>query len=146
MLHERLGRIDLAEADLRNILEYDPNNAPALNALGYILADQTERYAEAYDYIKRALEQQPNDPATIDSMGWVQYKLGNLEQAQQYLEQAMELYPDDEIAAHLGEVLWVSGQREAALNIWRSGLELEPQSRYILRTLQRLKIDADTPI
>ncbi|WP_339900112.1 tetratricopeptide repeat protein [uncultured Gilvimarinus sp.] len=146
MLHERAGDIAQAEADLRTILEYDPNNPAALNALGYILADRTERYTEAYELIKRALEQQPNDPATIDSMGWVQYRLGNLAQAQKYLEQAMELYPDDEIAAHLGEVLWVSGQREAALNVWRSGLEIEPQSGYILRTLQRLKISADTPI
>ncbi|WP_041523665.1 tetratricopeptide repeat protein [Gilvimarinus agarilyticus] len=146
MLHERADDIAQAEADLRAILQYDPNNPAALNALGYILADRTERYSEAYEFIKRALEQQPNDPATIDSMGWVQYRLGNLAQAQKYLEQAMELYPDDEIAAHLGEVLWVSGQREAALNVWRSGLEIEPQSGYILRTLQRLKISADTPI
>ncbi|WP_049722345.1 tetratricopeptide repeat protein [Gilvimarinus polysaccharolyticus] len=146
MLHERLDRIDLAEADLRNILEYAPNDAAALNALGYILADRTDRYSEAYDFIKRALEQQPNDPATLDSMGWVQYRLGNLEQAQQNLEQAMQLYPDDEIAAHLGEVLWVSGQHKAALNVWRSGLEIEPQSQHILQTLQRLNIDADTPI
>jgi tetratricopeptide (TPR) repeat protein len=146
MIYERLGLIEQAVADLQRILQYTPNNPAALNALGYILADRTDRHAEAYQYIKRALEQQPNDPATIDSMGWVQYRLGNLEQAQQYLSRAMQLYPDDEIAAHLGEVLWVSGQRKEALNIWRSGLEIAPQSPYILRTLKQLNIDADTPI
>jgi|SRR5690554_2858921 len=146
MLYEQSDHIDLAEADLRKILDYDPNNAPTLNALGYILADRTDRYSEAYGFIKRALEQQPNDPAFIDSMGWVQYRLGNLKQAQQYLERALELYPDDEIAAHLGEVLWVSGQHEAALNAWRRGLDIEPQSRHIIRTLERLKVDANTPL
>lgn len=146
MIYERLGLIEQAVADLQRILQYTPNNPAALNALGYILADRTDRYAEAYQFIKRALEQQPNDPATIDSMGWVQYRLGNLEQAQKYLTRAMQLYPDDEIAAHLGEVLWVSGQRKKALNIWRSGLEIKPQSPYILRTLEQLNIDADTPI
>ncbi|HEY7884286.1 MAG TPA: tetratricopeptide repeat protein, partial [Cellvibrionaceae bacterium] len=141
LMHERLGDIDSAEADLRLLLLYDPNNATALNALGYILADKTDRYEEAYGYIERALEQQPDDPATIDSMGWVHFKLGNYNQALLYLRRAMDLYPDHEIAAHLGEVLWITGEREQARNVWRTGLELKADSHHILETMKRLGID-----
>lgn len=141
MLYDQLDDLALAEADLRTIIEYDPNHAGALNALGYILTEKSDRYAEAYDYIKRALELQPDDPATIDSMGWVQYRLGNLEIALRYLNRAMNLYPDHEIAAHLGEVLWVSGEREQARQIWREGLEIQPESSYIKETLERLQVE-----
>ena len=143
MVHDLLGQHEQAENDLRTLLQYDPANASALNALGYILTENTDRYAEAYEYIKHALELQPNDPATIDSMGWVQYHLGNLDIALRYLRRAMELYPDHEIAAHLGEVLWASGMTEDARDIWRQGLALQPDSQYILETLERLQIDAE---
>ncbi|UTF61321.1 tetratricopeptide repeat protein [Gilvimarinus sp. DA14] len=144
MVHDGLGNLAQAEQDLRSIIEYDPDNAAALNALGYILTENTERYAEAYDYIKHALELQPNDPATIDSMGWVQYRLGNLEIALRYLERAMSAYPDHEIAAHLGEVLWVSGQQDEARSVWRQGLEIDPDSEYIHSTIKRLGIEPDS--
>lgn len=140
LLHERRGDLAAAEADLRQLLDYDPNNPTALNALGYILTDNTDRHEEAHDYIARALEQQPDDPATLDSMGWVLYKLGQPQEALDYLRRAMDLYPDDEIAAHLGEVLWHTGQREAARDAWRQGLELDPESPFIRETLERLDI------
>lgn len=141
LLQDRLGNLDAAEADLRQLLDYDPNNPTALNALGYILTDNTDRHQEAHDYIVRALEQQPDDPATLDSMGWVLYKLGQPQEALDYLRRAMDLYPDDEIAAHLGEVLWQTDQREAALEVWRQGLELAPDSPFITETLERLNVD-----
>ncbi|MDO3386071.1 tetratricopeptide repeat protein [Gilvimarinus sp. SDUM040013] len=143
MLHEQLGNHELAEQDLRTIVEYDPNNATALNALGYILTENTERYSEAYELIKQALELQPDDPATIDSLGWVHYRLGNLEIAIRYLRKAIHIYPDHEIAAHLGEALWVNSQRDEAKSIWSQGLELHPESPYILETLERLDVPRD---
>jgi len=141
LLQERQGKVAEAETDLRQLLTYDPNNPTALNALGYILADNTERYQEAHEYIARALEQQPDDPATLDSMGWVLYKLGQPEKAIEYLRRAMDLYPDDEIAAHLGEALWQSNQRDAAREAWRQGLEINPHSTFISETLERLNVD-----
>lgn len=143
MLHEQLGNHELAEHDLRTIIEYDPENAMALNALGYILTENTSRYSEAYELIKRALELQPDDPATIDSLGWVHYRLGNLEIAIRYLRKAIMLYPDHEIAAHLGEALWMNNQLDEARNVWRQGLEIHPGSHHILDTLQRFELSPE---
>lgn len=139
LLNEQRDRIDLTEQDLRIILRYHPNNAMALNALGYTLADRTDRYQEAYDLINRALSIEPNDPAIIDSMGWVQYRLGNYEEALLRLREAMKAYPDPEIAAHLGEVLWVTGDVEAARETWTQGMELNPDNDIIPRTMKRLE-------
>lgn len=141
LIHDNRGHLQAALEDLTLLLQYDPNNPTALNALGYILADKTERYDEAQDYIARALEQQPNDPATIDSMGWVLYKQGEHDEALTYLRRAMDIYPDHEIAAHLGEVLWVTGQRDEAREVWRQGLELTPDSPFILDSIERLGAD-----
>ncbi|GAB1258905.1 tetratricopeptide repeat protein [Aurantivibrio plasticivorans] len=138
MVYQQRDMIDLSETDLRTIIKYQPNNASALNALGYSLADQSDRIDEAYQLIKQALNISPNDPAIIDSMGWVQYRMGNYEEALLRLRQALKAFPDDEIAAHLGEVLWVSGEHEQAVDIWRQGLQLNPNSRHINSTMERL--------
>jgi tetratricopeptide (TPR) repeat protein len=132
------GRLHSAEQDLRKIIQQDENHADALNALGYTLADQTDRYQEALDYIERALTLKPESPAILDSMGWVQFKLGDNEQALDYLRRAYEQFPDGEIAAHLGEVLWVSGSKEEARKIWREALERDPENQYLLRAVERL--------
>jgi len=141
MLFTRLGYLDNAEQDLKHILSLTPNNAAALNALGYTLADRTDRIDEAYRYIKRAYELTPDDPAVIDSMGWVEYRRGNFQEAIGRLRQAMKAMPDHEIAAHLGEVLWVSGGQSEAMEVWKQGLNLTPQSDVILETLQRLQVE-----
>lgn len=141
MLYSRIDNMSAAEQDLKQILVLTPDNAAALNALGYTLADKTDRLEEAYLYIKRAYELTPDDAAVMDSMGWVQYRLGNLKEAIEQLRAALKAMPDHEIAAHLGEVLWVSGVRDEAREIWRSGLELNPRSAIIRETMQRLKAE-----
>ncbi len=137
LVAEKLDRLDLVEADLRRILAKDPDNVHALNALGYTLADRTDRYQEALRYIRRALELKPDNAAIIDSMGWVQYRLGNYELALKYLRRARELSNDPEIAAHLGEVLWVMGDRPAARQVWESALKESPESEILRRVLRR---------
>ncbi len=136
---ERLDRLDEVERDLRRMLEQQPDDPVALNALGYTLADRTSRHEEALDYIARALEQQPDNPAIIDSMGWVKYRLGDYEAAERYLRRAHEMVDDPEIAAHLGEVLWVTGREEEASRIWRQAMENFPDSDVLRDTVQRLK-------
>jgi len=139
MLAASRGRIDALERDLRAILEADPDHADALNALGYTLADQTQRYHEAFELISRALELKPESAAILDSMGWVQYRLGNLETALAYLRRAVAKDSDHEILAHLGEVLWVMGQRQEAREVWQRALEQDPDSTYVLDTMRRLQ-------
>ncbi len=124
MVADKTDRLDILEQDLRAILSRDPNNSEALNALGYTLADRTERYDEALELITRALELRPNDFYIVDSMGWIHYRLGNYEKAKKYLSRALELKMDVEIAAHLGEVLWVTGEQEAAREVWARALRL----------------------
>ena len=139
MLAEKMGRMDLLETDLRTILEEDADNATALNALGYTLADRTERYEEAYGYIKRAYELSPTDFYILDSMGWVLYRLGRLDEAIKYLQKALELRNDPEIAAHLGEVLWVMGDKQKAKEIWDTALEDTPTDDRLLDVIKRFK-------
>ncbi len=134
---ERLDFIDLAERDLKQILELDANNADALNALGYTLADRTDRYQEAYAYVKRALELRPNDNAILDSMGWVLYRLGRYNEAIKMLRRSLEISLDPEVAAHLGEVLWVNGEQEDAREIWKQALEIAPGDKRLLNIMQR---------
>jgi tetratricopeptide (TPR) repeat protein len=129
---ERLDRIDILERDLRAILATDSKNAQALNALGYTLADRTDRHQEALGYIEQALALLPDDAAVLDSMGWVHYRLGNHPKALEYLRKAYRINGDAEIASHLSEVLWVSGQRDEAQRIWRAALTKEPDSRQLL--------------
>lgn len=141
MLAEKLDRLDTVEADLRSILSREPNNADALNALGYTLADRTERYHEALDLIKRALVLKPDDQYILDSMGWVLYRLGRHQEAVEHLNQALAASdePDPEIAAHLGEVLWVMGKHAAARDVWETALKKTPGDERILEAMKRLR-------
>ncbi|WP_199243957.1 tetratricopeptide repeat protein [Bacterioplanes sanyensis] len=141
MLAGQIDDIDLLERDLRFIIERQPDHAEALNALGYTLADKTERWEEAYALIQRAIELSPNNAAIIDSLGWVYFRKGKLDKARPLLERAFELMPDHEIAAHLGELLWISGELNEARDVWRQGLEQTPDSPLIEETLQRLDAD-----
>ncbi len=140
LVAERLDRMDLLEQDLRVILTEKPDNAHALNALGYSLADRTNRYEEAHGYIKRALELNPEDAAILDSMGWVLYRLGRNEESLTYLERAYLMNPDQEIAAHLGEVLWVNGDRDRAMVIWEDGLQRVKEAPLVRSTMERFGI------
>ncbi len=137
MLAEKLDMIDVLEQDLQEILSREPNNADALNALGYTLADRTDRYEEALALIKRAYELRPDDHYIVDSMGWILYRLGRYEEAVKYLQRAMELNNDAEVAAHLGEVLWVMGDKAAARQIWNSALESTPDDKRLLDVIKR---------
>ncbi|HUV20264.1 MAG TPA: tetratricopeptide repeat protein [Gammaproteobacteria bacterium] len=137
LVAERLGRIDQLEEDLKIILKTEPDNAHALNALGFTLADQTKRYDEAYGYLKRAIEIMPEDPAIIDSLGWVQYRMGNYAEAIRLLRTALSRFDDAEIAAHLGEVLWVSGNQQEARGIWQKALKKSPDDPVLLKVMQR---------
>ncbi|BFM08423.1 tetratricopeptide repeat protein [Halioxenophilus aromaticivorans] len=138
MLNEQRDHLALMEQDLRAIILQDTDNATALNALGYTLADRTDRYQEALELINQALSLRPDDPAIIDSLGWVQYRLGNYTEAVSRLREAMKAFPDHEVAAHLGEVLWVTGAEEEARQVWQEGLRLNPRSPIIPAVMERL--------
>jgi tetratricopeptide (TPR) repeat protein len=138
LVYERMNKFDLAEGDLRRILKSDPEDARAMNALGYMLVVNTKRYDEARKLIGRALELSPDDAAVIDSMGWVEYKLGNAAAAKTWLEKAINRLPDPEIAAHLGEVLWTMGEKDQARAVWDKALAREPDHRVLLDTVDRL--------
>ena len=139
LLNEQMDRIDDAERDLRRIVAMDPEDADALNALGYTLADRTTRYEEALKYIEQALAKKPEEPAIVDSMGWVHFKLGRRSEALEFLRRAFQLRADPEIAAHLGEVLWAGGQREEAKKIWAQGRKLDAKNALLKRTMERLQ-------
>ena len=139
MAAEKLGKLDVLEADLRRVIALRPNDAQAYNALGYTLADHAQRLPEAVALLDRALALAPEDPFILDSAGWAQYRSGNLARAQDYLERAYKMRPDPEIAAHLGEVLWARGQRDEAGKLWQSSLQTHPQNEVLLETLHRLK-------
>ena len=139
LVAEKLGDLNIQEQDLRMILKSDPKNAHALNALGYTLADHTNRHKEALSLIRRALEVRPNDAYILDSMGWVHYRMGNLDEAVRYLRQALEIRSDPEISAHLGEVLWVKGDREGAETVWRRALKTTPDSEPLLTVIKKFK-------
>jgi len=138
MLAEKMDRLDVLEMDLRAILEKDANNSQALNALGYTLADRTDRYDEAYDLINRALEISPNDYFVLDSMGWILYRQGRLDEAIEFLNKALSKKNDPEIAAHLGEVLWVKGEKEAAQAVWDTALKETPTDERLHNVINRL--------
>ena len=134
---QKYDRLDILERDLKQVLTLDPGNADAMNALGYTLADQTDRYDEAYVLIERALRLKPEEPAFIDSMGWVLYRLNRYEEAIDYLEQAFERFPNDEVAAHLGEVLWQSGKTRRAKRVWKEALSETPDSTFLQSVVKR---------
>jgi tetratricopeptide (TPR) repeat protein len=139
MAAEKLDKLDVLETDLRRVIVLRPSDAQAYNALGYTLADRTDRLAEALTLLDKALSLSPQDPFILDSMGWAQYRSGNLARAQDYLERAYKVRPDPEIAAHLGEVLWARGQRDEAGILWQTSLQTHPRNEVLLETLSRLK-------
>ncbi|WP_067561174.1 tetratricopeptide repeat protein [Halofilum ochraceum] len=138
LMAAEMDRFELARSDLRHILDLEPDNARALNALGYMLADRDMQLQEARTMIERALEQNPEDAATLDSMGWVLYRLGQPREALQYLRSAWDRSRDAEIAAHLGEVLWATGAREEARAVWDEGRGLDNGSDVLKETVERL--------
>ncbi len=135
---ERLDRVDEAITDLEQLVALDPNDPDHLNALGYTLVDRTDRHAEGLALIERALALRPDAAAIVDSHGWALYRLGRLDEAEAELRRAFELQPDPEIAAHLGEVLWMRDKRDEARAVWEQGRALDAENRVLLRTLQRL--------
>jgi len=132
-----LGKLEIAEADFRKVIQTQPDHANALNALGYTLADQTDRYDEARELIAKALELRPNDAHILDSMGWVAYRQNDIDVAIDFLQQAFAISPEIEIAAHLGEVLWESGHQEKAKEIWQNSYQEDAQNPVLNKTLQR---------
>lgn len=147
MLSVQLDQLVSMEKDLRKILAADPDNTTALNALGYTLADRTTRYAEAEALITRALALQPNEPAILDSMGWVLYRTGHYAESISYLRRAYAEFPDPEVAAHLGEVLWMQGDTAAAMAVWQAALARDPTHTVLLDTIKRLGVAMpDAPI
>ena len=136
---ERRDDIAHAEADLRKVLVAEPDNVAALNALGYTLADRTTRYAEALELIDRARVAEPDNPAIIDSYGWVLYRLGRIQESLVELRRAFALQKDPEIAAHLGEVLWASGDKEGARRMLEEARKLDPENRALQRALEKTR-------
>ena len=135
---------DLAssEADLRSIIAIKPDDARALNHLGYMLADQTTRYEEALTLLENAIALNPGDPATTDSLAWAQYKLGRYEDALQNIRRAFAVFPDPEVASHMGEILWMMGRRDEALAVWQRALEGAPDDPLVTEAMQRLQTQA----
>lgn len=137
---EKIGRTEVLEKYLRRLIEIKPDHAHAYNALGYSLADRNERLPEAKQLIEKAVELAPTDAYIQDSLGWVEFRLGNFPRALAILQAAYGKRPDAEIAAHLGEVLWTMGRREEALKIWREGLLLSNDNETLQATLKRLRV------
>ncbi len=137
LVGEKFDRLDILERDLRAIIDIDPDNATALNDLGYTLTNRTDRYEEALVLIEKALSINPGEAAFIDSLGWVKYRLKQFEEAVLHLRRALELFPNDEVAAHLGEVLWVMGQKIEANKVWEKALELKPDSDILKRVINQ---------
>ncbi|MGI8896635.1 MAG: tetratricopeptide repeat protein [Casimicrobiaceae bacterium] len=138
MTAEKLDRLDEAEARLRRVVELKPDDAQALNALGYTLVDRTARTSEGFALIERAHKLAPDDPFILDSLGWALYRMGRLDDAETYLRRAFAERPDAEIAAHLGEVLWAKGERTGAKEVWQSQLKTTPDHPVLLETVRRL--------
>lgn len=138
MIAEKRNDLQQLEQDLRLIIQRNPNNAMALNALGYTLADRTDRLEEARQLIEQAHELEPNDAAITDSLGWVYYRLGDLVTAERLLREAFASLADAEVAAHLGEVLWLQKKHSEARKIWNKALKIQPKDAVLLETIQRL--------
>ena len=141
MVAEKLDRLDDMERLLRRVIEIKPDNAHAHNALGYSLADRKMRLPEARQLVQRALELSPGDPFITDSLGWIEYRLGNRDEAARLLRQAYGARPDTEIGAHLGEVLWSLGQRDEARRVWRESKGRDAANDVLRETLARLRVD-----
>lgn len=137
MSYEARDNIEAMEKDLRKIIQNNPQNAIAINALGYTLADRTDRLQEALALITVALSLKPENPAILDSMGWVLYRLDKKQESLIFLLKAFQNYPDAEVGAHLGEVLWSIGKKDSAQNLWRQLFARNPDHKVLTRTLER---------
>ena len=140
MMAEKMGNLGEMERLLKRVIAAKPDYYNAYNALGYSLAERNIRLPEARELIRKALEYVPSDPFIQDSLGWVEFRLGNIAEAVKIFEIAFKAKPDSEIAAHFGEVLWVSGQRDRAMTVWREGQLLNPENETLLETLKRLRV------
>lgn len=132
LMADRMGNLGVMETDLQKILAKHPDNVEALNALGYSLADKTTRYAEAETYLLHALRLKPDEAVILDSYGWLKYRMGNRQAALDYLQKAYDKQPENEIAAHLAEVLWVSGKKEEAKKLIAKALQDAPDDSFLL--------------
>jgi tetratricopeptide (TPR) repeat protein len=137
MVADKLNRLDLLESDLRKLIALKPDHAHAYNALGYSLADRTNRYSEALELIQKAAALAPDDPFIMDSLGWVQYRLNKLTESAQTLKRAFDRQPDPEIAAHLGEVMWKQGREDEAIKFLKVNLTAHPDSEALRDVVQR---------
>lgn len=143
MAFDRMDNLSAAEADLNRIIQQEPDNAVAMNALGYLLTTKTKRYDEALQLLLKAHQIAPDNAAITDSLGWIYYKLGDMALALQYIEAAYADFKDPEVAAHYGEILWVSGQQTEARRIWEDAIKDHPDNaEAVHETLQRLQVDA----
>jgi len=140
MMTEKVGRFDEMESLLRKVIEIKPDYHHAYNALGYSLAERNQRLPEAKELIERALKLAPGEPFIVDSLGWVEFRLGNLPEAAKLLRQAHTGRPDAEIAAHLGEVLWASGEQDEARRVWQEASRRDPKNEALRETMDRLKV------
>ena len=140
LMAEKTGRVDVMETTLRSVMAQAPDNHHAYNALGYSLAERNVRLPEALELIDKALKMAPDDPFIMDSMGWVQYRLGNLDAAESNLRRAYALRGDVDIAVHLGEVLWQKGKKADAQKLWREARAKDPKNDTLRSTLARLQL------
>ncbi|CAN5314837.1 tetratricopeptide repeat protein [soil metagenome] len=140
MMAEKLNRLDEMERLLRRLIAIRPDSQNAYNALGYSLADRKERLEEARTLIRKAVQLAPQDPFIADSLGWVEFRMGNSAEAIRILEDAYKRRPDPEIGAHLGEVLWTAGQRDRAIGIWKEAALADAENETLQETLKRLRV------
>ncbi|MEN9867199.1 MAG: hypothetical protein RL748_2789, partial [Pseudomonadota bacterium] len=140
LVAEKLGRWQLMESTLRQVIKLAPNEHSAYNALGYSFAERNIRLPEAQELIEKALQLAPDDPFILDSMGWVQYRQGKLTEAEALLRRSYQLRADAEIAVHLGEVLWHKGQKQEAQKFWREAQSKDPKNDALKSTLARLNV------
>jgi tetratricopeptide (TPR) repeat protein len=140
MVNEKLGHLDEMEQLLRSLIAANPQDPNAYNALGYSLADRNLRLAEARQLITKALELSPGDPFITDSLAWAEFRSGNHAEALRLLQAAFKDKPDAEIAAHLGEVLWISNRQPEATQVFQQGIKLNPANETLLETIKRLRV------
>jgi tetratricopeptide (TPR) repeat protein len=140
LYYDSQSNSDGSERDLKQIIIMQPEDSRALNHLGYMLADQTTRHEEALELIERAIAISPGEPAIIDSLGWALYKVGRYEEALLQMRRAFAAFPDDEVASHLGEVLWALERFDEAMRVWQDALETEPESPLIAEAMKRLQV------
>ena len=140
LYYDSQSNSDGSERDLKQIIIMQPEDSRALNHLGYMLADQTTRHEEALELIERAIAISPGEPAIIDSLGWALYKVGRYEEALVQMRRAFAAFPDDEVASHLGEVLWALERFDEAMRVWQDALETEPESPLIAEAMKRLQV------